>query len=359
MKKITTVFSLLLLSAASMAQGTVRTSFSAADLSLNYTALIATFTKDSAYHLSYPKRLTYHVESECTYGIFLNNNTFRLSGKNLPSANDGNVDIQVSSPGISNVELSNVRQELTNKNDPASSKGWLGNLTFQFPFIINISRNGQLIKSITYYSNTYQAKMSFNKELVDPSLAYSPNKLFASSDEINNSFKSIATKKIIEATFATQTYNKISEMLFMLYGTYSFKGMSAYYGVVRPRGRKFDYSDFDASNEAYKAAIKLHNVNDFVGRDSLMKVAKEGYTKMLNSGDKKIDINVKDMLLHNLAWCSYYLNEKEDFNKYLAAYSTTDTAKWDPSSLSAFNNTTGTLGLRELLNNCTVCTINP
>ena len=348
-----------MLSAASMAQGTVRTSFSTVDLSLNYTALIATFTKDSAYHLSYPKRLTYHVESECTYNIFLNNNSSRLSGKMLPPANDGNVDIQVLSPGISNIALTNVRQQRINVNDPTGTKGWLGDATFQFPFVVNISRNGQLIKSITYYSSAYQANMPFTKDLVDPSLAYSPNRLFASADEVNNTFKNIATKKIIEATFATQAYNKISEMLFMLYGTYSFKGMSAYYGVVRPRGRKFDYSDLDASNEAYKAAIKLHDVNDFVGRDSLMKVAKEGYTKMLNSGDKKIDINVKDMLLHNLAWCSYYLNEKEDFNKYLAAYSTTDTAKWDPSSLSAFNNTTGTLGLREQLNNCTVCTINP
>ena len=96
----------------SQAQSEAKTTISSLNINYKYPAIIHPFTKDSSYHYNYPAGLTYHTAAETNNYIFTGGSVFNLKGRMLPGVKENNINITVSSPGISNIEMSNAHQRM-------------------------------------------------------------------------------------------------------------------------------------------------------------------------------------------------------------------------------------------------------
>jgi len=350
MKKVLPGFCFLLCSILSNAQSGAKTTISSLNINYKYPAIIHPFTKDSSYHYNYPAGLTYHTAAETNNYIFTGGSVFNLKGRNLPDVRENNINITVASSGITNLEISNVHQlAIDNGTNHPDLKGWRANLTFNFPFVITISRKGELLKEITFYSNSFKRSFLLENTMANSQTSSVPTVGFGSAIEIESFFKSMVGKKAIEAKIAGETYYKIQELVFHLFGAREDRKEYGFYGSVKTKGREFNYNDIDSLNEQYKAAIKMNNTNNDVARDSLINTAAEGYLKLLQSNDPKVDNNVKDILKYNLAWCNYFKGNNAEARSYFNDYASSKVAKYEVESVRFLSYRLDILDLRKTI----------
>jgi hypothetical protein len=315
-------------SISTLAQKGAKTRTDTYNVNYKYPPILNSFTQITRYRVNYPKALTYHQGMECD-NIFSGNYQNNLKGKNIPAPNDVEYEINVICPGISNLEIRNVRQTpepyVTGQPD---LKGWQGDVTCVFPcvFEIYVHRNDSvvLLKQIKYFDYSYVHKIAFTKKVCEPSIADGQSYLFTSDFETNNYFKNPGIKKILEYQIARQVYGGVTDILHQLFAYREILKEYSYYAYIRPKGRSFDYSDIDSLTELYKTALKLNNEDNYSGCDSLIKIVTNGFIKLKNSSDERIDRNVKEILDYNLAWCMFWQGNFEETNKYIAAFAAYD-----------------------------------
>ena len=350
MKKVLVGFCFVLCSILSQAQSGAKTTISSLNINYKYPAIIHPFTKDSSYHYNYPAGLTYHTAAETNNYIFTGGSVFNLKGRMLPGVKENNINITVSSPGISNIEMSNAHQlAIDNGTNHPDLKGWQANLTFNFPFVITISRKGELLKEITIYSKSFKRSFLLENTMTNSQTSSVPTVGFNSAMEMENFFKSMVGKKAIEAKIAGETYYKIQELVYHLFGAREDRKEYGFYGSIKTKGREFNYNDIDSLNEQYKTAIKMNNSNNDVARDSLIHIAAEGYFKLLQSNDPKVDNNVKDILKYNLAWCHYFMGKNAEARTYFNDYANSKLGKYEVESVRFLSYRLDILDLRKTI----------
>ena len=115
-------------------------------------------------------------------------------------------------------------------------------------------------------------------------------------------------------------YKVLSERLRLvfnfLFAEYNTNKESYGWGFVKTKNRKYDFTDLDNTVITYKAALDSMEKGNLVACQRICSELKATYTKILNSGEERIDKPVKQILYYNLSHVSLLSGNAAEAENY-------------------------------------------
>lgn len=304
MKKNTASLLMLLFSITAFAQKSVRVGFNSINKSIIFPAILKQLTNDDRYMFNIPSHLTYYYSSnEIINAIFSTTNAIGIKAKYNDAKPDYVFDVQMN--GIENITAAPNRWHRDNYDGP---KGFVKDITYNFPCSLIVkSIVGKEIKEIkkieifnkdAIFTATYEA--GFYTGVFAP---------FAAQGSLDSSFTLNRNNiyKTIETRIARSAYGQICQALIYLFNEYNTSKMTYSYAGVKEKKRNFDFGDIDTATVHFKNALDLYFDGKQPEAKQLFTTLADGYEKLLNSKEPRVDNNVKDMLRFNLSCSNMFL----------------------------------------------------
>lgn len=96
-----------------------------------------------------------------------------------------------------------------------------------------------------------------------------------------------------------------------LYENSSFKD-KLWYGFIKKKNRKFDYSDFDKALDLLKSGYKALSKGDAKEGEPMIAEAAKAFESLTKSTEPRITAQVKLVSQVNLAWCYFWQNKGKE-----------------------------------------------
>lgn len=345
---ILSIFVVVFLSAGVSAQiDAYDVKFENKSIALSFPALMTKIEKPALFYSKTDNSFKYNYPAEienASGGYYYRGKMYCAWGKN-PA--DGEYNARVIFGGLQSVTLS--RDEALNITTPAGTpaKAYIRNYALVYPVTVNIyNRKQELLKTINFFTEKTPLNFRFVKEMVEPTLT-SYNTPFASPEEIANYEKAGRHNKAAEKFAYFEAVRKADELIKNYFGTYDYDVELG--AIVVKKKKAGTYKDLNETADLLMDGIAALKKGDYTLRDSLIKLALEGFKKLDALTEERMNAVAKEAVKYNILVCHALLGDVATASEELKTYSAGAIHRLESYPGRSIANYIGIVNFRELM----------
>lgn len=284
-------------------------------------------TKDNRYTLNMPQSLSYHRGEEEIEREIWNPFTSFLPIQARLHQVKGDYLFDILTTGLSGLNGQPARWYRTEVEDqnrvPREVKGYVRDFTCRFPCVLRVrNRDGETLDSIVLAGKDEVFTVTMHRDfLLAANRPEAPKAAmpYLSEKELSDAemlYRDALAKKAEQMV----AYKVFAERLWLamnfLYNQYNTQKQDYGWGYVKPKNRKYDFTDLDNAIVQYRVALDSLEKGNRDACKAICSGLKATYMQMLNSNEERVDKNVKQILYYNLSYVSLLSWDYADAKRY-------------------------------------------
>lgn len=295
------------------AQKPANISYDYANKKIVFPAILPKLTKEDRYTVQLPGNLTYHSKSYVEQAwtnmfpvlpLFARLHTVKFGYK-----------FEIVATGMFGLQpqpARYIRTELLDTNKiPREVKGFVRDFTCHFPCTLlirdadtTVLHRIELAGRDDVFTFTLHRNFLRGDNPSGYSLPESPYPTESDLNDIETVYSDLLAKKIESILIGRFLYQAVTALSYLYKDNNIGKEIFGW-GFVKTKNRQYDYADLDKGVLEYRAALDSMEDGNFAGSKAICEKLRATYTGLLQSGDARIDKNVKEILYYNLSHTSF------------------------------------------------------